>query len=70
MESIFHFPCKNNNSIWINSFLSRSVFVSSQEALNILGNHTGAIEYFDKALAIDPKTNKLTVKSKRESLRL
>ena len=24
-------------------------------ALDGLGNHTGAIEYYDKALAIDPK---------------
>lgn len=24
-------------------------------ALDILGNHTGAIAYYDKALAIDPK---------------
>jgi lipoprotein NlpI len=24
-------------------------------ALNSLGNYTGAIEYFDKTLAIDPK---------------
>jgi tetratricopeptide (TPR) repeat protein len=38
-------------------------------ALNNLGNYTGAIEFYDKSLAIDPKntyglTNKLTVKSK------
>jgi tetratricopeptide (TPR) repeat protein len=38
-------------------------------ALNNLGNYTGAIEFYDKSLAIDPKntyglTNKLIIKSK------